>query len=193
MDPEIKKFVVHELAAATFVPYHADGSVNYAGVDAHARDLAVHGVLVAFINGTTGDSMILREEERKLLAEAWVAAGKKYGVRILNHIGAQGLQESCELARHAQAVGGGSSLPVLGKDCARNLACALPQPGAGGGAAAAAAAAAALCAHLAAGAAGAPGGRPAPAGGQCPRRRGCRGRCGSGPLPAAGVHHATSG
>ena len=105
MDPTIQKFVVHELAAATFVPYNADGSVNYAGVDAHARDLAVHGVLVAFINGTTGDSMILREEERKLLCEAWVAAGRKYGVRILNHIGAQGLQESCELARHAQAAG----------------------------------------------------------------------------------------
>jgi N-acetylneuraminate lyase len=49
--------------------------------------------------------MILREEERKLLAEAWVAAGKAYGVKILNHIGAQGLAESCELARHAQAVG----------------------------------------------------------------------------------------
>ncbi len=105
MDPEIKKFVVHELAAATFVPYNADGSVCYAGVDGHCRDLAVHGVLVAFINGTTGDSMVLREEERKLLCEAWVAAGRKYGVRILNHIGAQGLQESCELARHAQAAG----------------------------------------------------------------------------------------
>ena len=105
MDPEIKKFVVHDLAAATFVPYNADGTVNYAGVDAHCRDLAVHGVPVAFVNGTTGDSMILREEERKLLAEAWVAAGKKYGVRIINHIGAQGLAESCELARHAQAAG----------------------------------------------------------------------------------------
>ena len=49
--------------------------------------------------------MILREEERKLLGEAWVAAGKKYGVKIVNHIGAQGLQEACELARHAQASG----------------------------------------------------------------------------------------
>ena len=105
MDPVIQQFVVDDLAAATFVPYNEDFTVNYAGVDAHCRDLAVHGVLTAFVNGTTGDSMILREEERKLLAEAWVAAGKKYGVRIMNHIGAQGLAESCELARHAQAIG----------------------------------------------------------------------------------------
>ena len=48
MDPEIAKFKIHDLAAATFVPYNEDGSVNYAGVDAHCRDLAVHGVLVAF-------------------------------------------------------------------------------------------------------------------------------------------------
>ena len=105
MDPAIQAFVVHDLAAATFVPYHADGSVNYAGVAAHCRDLAVHGVTTAFVQGTTGDSMILREEERKQLAVAWVAAGKRYGVRIINHIGAQGLAESCELARHAQEVG----------------------------------------------------------------------------------------
>jgi len=105
MDPEIRKFVIHDLAAATFVPYNEDGSVNYAGVDAHCKDLAVHGVPFAFVNGTTGDSMILREEERKLLAEAWVSAGKKYSVKIVNHVGAQGLQETCELARHAQACG----------------------------------------------------------------------------------------
>jgi N-acetylneuraminate lyase len=105
MDPEIQKFVIHDLAAATFVPYNEDGSVNYGGVDAHCKDLAVHGVMFAFVNGTTGDSMILREEERKLLSEAWVAAGKKYGVKIVNHVGAQGLQETCELARHAQASG----------------------------------------------------------------------------------------
>lgn len=34
--------------AATFVPYNEDLTVNYAGVDAHCRDLAVHGVPFAF-------------------------------------------------------------------------------------------------------------------------------------------------
>lgn len=39
---------IHDLAAATFNPYNEDGSVNYAGVDAHAKDLARHGVMFAF-------------------------------------------------------------------------------------------------------------------------------------------------
>jgi len=46
--PEIAAFAIHDLAAATFVPYNADGSVNYDGVDAHCRDLARHEVNTAF-------------------------------------------------------------------------------------------------------------------------------------------------
>ena len=49
--------------------------------------------------------MALSEGERKDLAVAWVAAGKKYGVRIVNHIGAQSISEACALAQHAQEVG----------------------------------------------------------------------------------------
>lgn len=96
---------MHDLAAATFTPYHADGSVNYGAVDAHAADLASHGVPFAFINGTTGDSMALREEERKLLAEAWVAARAKHGVKVINHVGSASAAEAAALAAHAQAVG----------------------------------------------------------------------------------------
>lgn len=74
-------------------------------VDAHCADLAEHKVPFAFINGTTGDSMSLSVPERKALAEAWVAAGAKYGVKIVNHIGTASIAESKELAAHAQAVG----------------------------------------------------------------------------------------
>jgi hypothetical protein len=132
-DASIAAFTINDLAAATYVPYNADGSVNYGGVDAHCKDLADNGVMTAFsacrfrraavcdgcdfnpnlfhspsrisVNGTTGDSMCLSEEERKLLSEAWVAAGKKYGVRIFNHIGSQSISEACNLAKHAQETG----------------------------------------------------------------------------------------
>ena len=43
--PELK---IDGLAAATFTPYKADGSVDSAGVDAHCADLAAHGVRFAF-------------------------------------------------------------------------------------------------------------------------------------------------
>lgn len=105
MDPEIAKFVVDDLAAATFTPYNEDGSVNYSLIDGHARDLAKHGVKFAFINGTTGDSMALTQAERRGIAEAWVAARAKYGVKVINHIGSSSIAEAKELAKHAQDSG----------------------------------------------------------------------------------------
>ena len=75
------------------------------GIDAHCADLAKNKVPFAFINGTTGDSMSLSVKERKAIAEAWVAAGKKYGVKITNHIAAASIEDSKELAAHAEAIG----------------------------------------------------------------------------------------
>ena len=111
LDPAIAAFVVDDLAAATFTPYvgasvgGVAGAVDLAAVDAHCADLASHGVRTAFINGTTGDSMCLTQAERRGLHEAWVAAGRKYGVRVLAHIGSSSITEACELAAHAQASG----------------------------------------------------------------------------------------
>lgn len=96
---------IDDLCAATFTPYTESGEVDCSLVDAHCADLAEHKVPFAFINGTTGDSMSLSVPERKALAEAWVAAGAKYGVKIVNHIGTASIAESKELAAHAQAVG----------------------------------------------------------------------------------------
>lgn len=48
MSSSIQSFKVDGLAAATFTPYKADGSVDYDGVDAHCKDLAAHGVRFAF-------------------------------------------------------------------------------------------------------------------------------------------------
>jgi N-acetylneuraminate lyase len=49
--------------------------------------------------------MALSQGERKALAVAWVAARSKYGVKVVNHIGAQSITEACELAQHAQEIG----------------------------------------------------------------------------------------
>jgi N-acetylneuraminate lyase len=49
--------------------------------------------------------MLLSEAERIGLAEAWVAARAKYGVRVLNHIGAQSITEARTLAEHSERIG----------------------------------------------------------------------------------------
>ena len=49
--------------------------------------------------------MSLSVAERKAIAEAWVESGKKYGVTIINHIGANSITDAKELAAHAAASG----------------------------------------------------------------------------------------
>jgi N-acetylneuraminate lyase len=49
--------------------------------------------------------MCLTQAERRGIAEGWVAARSKYGVKVVNHIGSASIQEACELAAHAQSSG----------------------------------------------------------------------------------------
>lgn len=44
-------------------------------------------------------------EERKNLTNAWVAEGKKNGLYVIVHVGADSLVEARELARHSQEAG----------------------------------------------------------------------------------------
>ena len=44
-------------------------------------------------------------KERKALAEAWIASGKRHGVKIGNHIASASITDSVELAAHAESVG----------------------------------------------------------------------------------------
>ena len=48
MDPTVASFTVKGLAAATFTPYHEDGSIAPELVDAHCADLAKNKVSAAF-------------------------------------------------------------------------------------------------------------------------------------------------
>lgn len=57
------------------------------------------------VNGTTGDSMNLSDDERRKLGEAWMAASAKYGTVIMNHIGCNSITATCELAAHAEKIG----------------------------------------------------------------------------------------
>ena len=49
--------------------------------------------------------MSLSDDERKRLAEAWMAASARHGTVIINHVGGNSITATCELAAHAQAVG----------------------------------------------------------------------------------------
>ncbi|MBP3227937.1 MAG: dihydrodipicolinate synthase family protein [Bacteroidaceae bacterium] len=92
------------LIDAPFTPMHPDGEVNYAVIPEYAALLARNGLKGVFINGSSGEGYMLTEEERKLLAEAWMAAVPE-GFKVIVHVGSTCVKSSRRLAEHAQQIG----------------------------------------------------------------------------------------
>ncbi|KAL0491645.1 N-acetylneuraminate lyase [Acrasis kona] len=95
------------LYPATLTPFNKDGSINLEGIDKYAKHFIDGGMDGVFVNGTSGESMSLSINERKKVIEEWVAANKKHNgkLQIIAHIGAQSVEDSKELAKHAESVG----------------------------------------------------------------------------------------
>ena len=95
------------LIAAPFTPMQPDRALNLNAVDHYARWLHQNRVVGAFICGTTGESMSLTIDERRQLAERWLAAAPA-GLRIIIHVGQCSLADCRALAAHAQSIGADS-------------------------------------------------------------------------------------
>lgn len=95
---------IHGLLAAPYTPMAEDGRIRPDAIPQYAEFLKLNGVAGVFINGTTGESMSLGTEERKVIAEAWVrAAGPDWPVIV--HVGTQSLPDTQGLAAHAAGLG----------------------------------------------------------------------------------------
>lgn len=91
------------LIAAPHTPFDANGEVNYLVIDQLAEHLIGQGVKGVYVLGTTGEGIHCSVEERKKVAERWVAAshGK---LSITLHTGALSIADSLELSRHAETL-----------------------------------------------------------------------------------------
>ncbi len=98
------------LIAAPFTPLRANGAVNLDAVAPYARWLHRHGVVGAFICGTTGEGMSLTMDERRQVAERWVATAPA-GLRVIVHVGHNALADCQALAAHAQDIGADKKFP----------------------------------------------------------------------------------
>ena len=100
------------LIDAPFTPMHANGDINLDIIPAYAAMLARNGLKGVFINGSSGEGYMLTEEERKQIAEAWMAAANNLtadvapeGFKVIVHVGSTCVRQSYRLAEHAQAIG----------------------------------------------------------------------------------------
>lgn len=100
--------------SALFTTYDEKGQMD----SARLRDLIdfqlERGLRGAFIAGSTGEGLLLSEEERKVVAATAVDTLKGRGISIV-HVGHMSTATACELARHAESVGADmvATLPPL--------------------------------------------------------------------------------
>src|SRR5690606_8604122 len=98
---------LHGLIAATFTPFHRDGSINPGAIAPLAEHLLAGGVTAAFVNGTTGECLSLTVDERLTLARRWIEVARGTPLRIVVHTGSNCLADSrllsADAARHGAA------------------------------------------------------------------------------------------
>jgi N-acetylneuraminate lyase len=92
---------LQELIAATFSPFHADGSIAPDVVPIQASFLAAQRIRTVFITGTTGECHSLTCEERLALYDAWAQSGPSHGVAVIAHVGDNSIENARRLARRA--------------------------------------------------------------------------------------------
>ncbi|KAM9848508.1 N-acetylneuraminate lyase isoform 1-T2 [Aulostomus maculatus] len=91
------------LVAATFTPFNDHGEINLSVIGPYIDYLTEkQGVKNIFVNGTTGEFASLTVAERMSLAEDWCQKAKGKMDHVILHIGCSSLNDSLELARHAQ-------------------------------------------------------------------------------------------
>jgi N-acetylneuraminate lyase len=95
---------INGLIAAVFTPFHVDGAINPALVPAYADRMKQQGLAGVFVNGSSGEGLLLTVDERKTLAEAWSAHGTE-DFKVIVHVGSTSVAVSKELAAHAQQIG----------------------------------------------------------------------------------------
>ncbi|XP_070560660.1 N-acetylneuraminate lyase-like [Ptychodera flava] len=105
MEKSVPWFRVKGLIAAPVTPLTKDGEIDVSKIDGYVDKLCNDGVKNVYVNGTTGEGFSLSVEERKILGEKWLSAGKNKLDSIILQIGTGNLKTTQELARHAEKIG----------------------------------------------------------------------------------------
>ena len=96
---------LHGLVVAAHTPFHADGSLNLAVVEKQAGHFLKHKLSATFIGGTTGECSSLTLEERRALAERWMAVTRGTTLCVVVHVGGNCLEDAKMLAMQAEKMG----------------------------------------------------------------------------------------
>jgi N-acetylneuraminate lyase len=95
---------INGFIVAPFTPFTKSGELNLPVIEDYYKLVVKNGIDGVFVCGTTGEGYSLTIDERKAVAEKWidVAKGK---IKVIVHTGTTGIENSKELAKHAQSAG----------------------------------------------------------------------------------------
>lgn len=108
---------INGFIAAPFTPMNQDRSLNLGLIHDYAKFYVRNSIDGAFICGTSGEGYLLSVDERKKVAEKWLAESPD-NFKTIIHVGGPGIEEGKKLARHAHEIGAwgfGTMAPVFFK------------------------------------------------------------------------------
>jgi N-acetylneuraminate lyase len=85
------------LIAAVFTPFTPDGKIHLDLIPEYAQRLKMQGLAGVFVNGSTGEGMMLTIEERKAIIEKWVEFSDE-NFKIIVHVGSSSVEIAKQLS-----------------------------------------------------------------------------------------------
>lgn len=89
---------------AFYACYDNEGNISPEGVQALTRYFIEKGVKGVYVNGSSGECIYQSVEDRKVVLENVMKAGKGQ-LTVIAHVACNNTKDSIELARHAEALG----------------------------------------------------------------------------------------
>lgn len=77
-------------------------TIQYNVIDKYAGWLKHHGIKGVLVNGTTGEGVCQRIDERKRNFEEWLTTCRKYDMKCMVQIGGTAVSSVYDLAEHAE-------------------------------------------------------------------------------------------
>ncbi len=100
----MKQTSIAGIFPALVTPLKPDGSLNAAVLEKLLQRVYSAGVDGVYVCGSTGEGMLLPEEERRRVAETVVQASPA-GKHVIVHVGSRELSVAERLAKHAESLG----------------------------------------------------------------------------------------
>ena len=93
------------LIAAPFSPLGADDEIMYDQIPGYSDFLARNGITGVFINGSTGETASLTQQEKMKVTETWANVARGSQLKIITLVGGTSYHECVENALHSESCG----------------------------------------------------------------------------------------